>query len=288
MRKAVVRAAALGVFMAALLQPGLAAAQSGAWALRQNAESCYLSRSFATPAGQVDLTIQSFGPETAYHFILSGAGLPLKDQRAVATMIGFGGEQAATKSLTLFGKAGSAGMLVFAASLPRPVSYLGWYYQGAGMVPFLARIDPDATVLFYQAPDVGPLTLPLGPMQAEYSRLDACGRALDQKWAAASGNSSPATAPTLLQGKETNWHIKYPENLLLARVSGLVELRMTVDAQGRAHDCVVQRATWASRFGEDACSQLEKIAHFEPAHDAAGKPTPALFRTSMSFIIYDW
>lgn len=289
MRSSVRRAMVFGAAVAAMTHPEIAAAQSEPWALGQNAESCFLSRGYTTQSGRLDLTIQSFGPETAYHFILSGAALPLKDQRAMPAMIGFGGEAAATKSLALFGKAGAAGMLVFDASLPRPISYLGWYYQGTEGPPFITKVDPTATVLYFQATDTSPLTLQLGPMEPEYARLDACVEALDRKWAAAaSGDAQPATAPTLIEGKETNWHIKYPENLLLARISGLVELRMTVDAQGRPHDCVVQRATWATRFGDDACSDFEKLAHFQPAQDSSGKPVSALFRTSMSFIIYDW
>lgn len=288
MKSAVRFLASLGIAAAAAAVAFPAAAQSDPWALRQNAESCYIARSFALGNRSVNLTIQSFGPSTPMHFILSGQGLPLLEQRAEAASIGFGGEQAASQSLALFGQAGDTPMIVFATAL-HTVSHMGWYYKGSGGVPFFAKIDPAAEVLYFDAANMDPVTLPIGPMEPEYARLDACAQALVDKWsAAASKGAKPVTPPTLLQAKETNWHIKYPENLLLHRISGLIDLRMTVDKNGRAHDCVVQRATWALRFGTDACSMFESRARFEPAKDATGTPVPALFRTSMSYIIYDW
>jgi protein TonB len=87
---------------------------------------------------------------------------------------------------------------------------------------------------------------------------------------------------------EVSWHMKYPEDLLLNRVSGLVELRMTVDAKGRAHDCVVQASTWASRFGEQSCEHLQEIARFDPAPDAQGNPVSGYFHATALLAIYKW
>jgi hypothetical protein len=265
-----------------------AAAQADPWSLSQSAESCYIARNFPVGNGTIALTIQSFGTATPVHFIISGQGLPRLPERALAAKIGFGGEEQAAQSLALFGKAGDTPMIVFASAVHK-VSHMGWYYQGTTGPPFFAKIDPAAEVLYFSATGMEPLTLPIGPMQAEYSRLESCAQALENKWsAAASADATPATAPKLIDAQETSWHIKYPEPLLLHRVSGLVELRMTVDASGRAHDCVVQRATWAPRFGDDACWIFLNRSHFEPARDAAGTAVPALFRTSLSFVIFNW
>ena len=133
------------------------------------------------------------------------------------------------------------------------------------------------------------MNLRLGDMTGEYDRLDACVEALEAKWsAAASGGTEPAKGPELLHPGEANWHMKYPNVLLLNLISGVAELRMTVDEKGRARDCVVQVSTWAPQFGEDSCAALKSVARFEPARDARGNPVKALFRTSLMFINYKW
>jgi hypothetical protein len=278
----------LGIAVGAAVATGTAAAQDDPWRLGQNAESCYMARTFDAGGRSVTLTIQSFGTKTPMHFILSGQGLPRLAQRAKAANIGFGGEKSATEALALFGEGGGTPMVVFATAL-HEVSHMGWYYRGSGGPPFFAKIDPTARVLYFSAADMEPLSLPIGPMEAEYARLDACAQGLTDKWkAAASGGATAVSAPKLMEAKEVGWHIKYPENLLLHRISGLIELRMTIDPKGRARDCVVQRATWAQRFGDDACRMFLNRATFEPARDAFGNAVSSLFRTSMSFIIFDW
>jgi hypothetical protein len=289
-------ALAIGAGVVSLSQEGSAQAPGPAtadpWKLNQTADSCYLQRSYGTGEHKTDLLIQSFGSTTPYHVMVRGAGLPLRQQRAETARVGFGGEAVAKETLVLLGKSGEVPMMVIAASPPRPsqVNMLSWLYEGTHTrAPNGSTIDPSATELYVDLAGGGPIDLPLGAMSSEYSRLDGCADALEHRWALAAGKDgaamdSPRTTPETFK----NWQVKYPPNLLLARISGLVELRMTVDARGRAHDCVVQMATWSPQFGEHACSDLQEYARFVPAHDGQGKPMSALYRTAMMFMIYDW
>ena len=262
------------------------------WTLRQTADSCYLTRSVDGLLGPMDLTIQSFGPETPYHVILRGPGLPLRPERAEIARVGFGGEAAARDVMTLVGKAGETPMAVIAASRNGGGRLFAWRYAYTPNDSVdIATVDPSAEELYidYAGTGTAPLTLSLGPMSGEYDRLDACARALDEQWRkAAAAGASPVSQPEVLRPNETLWHLEYPANLLLNRISGLVELRVTVDPTGRARDCVVQMATWASRFGEDACHRMEESARFEPARNAQGQPVPALYRAAVMFTIYHW
>jgi hypothetical protein len=286
---AVIAAGAVGL---ALSHPGTAqapATPADRWKLGQAAENCYLTRSFGSGAQKMDVFVQSFGAATPYHVILRGPGLPLRPQRAEFAQISFGGDPQ-HDTFALIGKSGEIPMAVFAASLPRPSMMTATIYNytrfKAGIV---VPVDGSAETLSFDTEDMEPLTLQLGPMAGEYERLDACAQGLEDKWKrAASPGATPVKAPELLHANETVWHMKYPENLLLNRISGLVELRMTVDAKGHARDCVVQMATWASRFGEDSCSALEQTARFQPATDSNGNPVSALFRTGAIFVIHDW
>nr|WP_166178869.1 energy transducer TonB [Altererythrobacter segetis] len=282
-------ATAAAAILASLSLASWAQAPADPWKLGQASENCFLSRSFGSGAQKMDVFIQSFGSATPYHVILRGPGLPLRPQRAEFARITLGGTDE-QDTFALIGKSGEIPMAVFAAALPRPLMMTGMIYNYTGFkAGTVVRIDGSAETLTFDMEDMEPLSLQLGPMAGEYERLDACAQALEDKWIrAASPTATPIKGPELLHAKETVWHMKYPENLLLNRISGLVELRMTVDAKGRARDCVVQMATWASRFGEDSCSALEQTARFQPATDSNGNPVSALFRTGAIFVIHDW
>lgn len=224
--------------------------------------------------------------------IVRSTALPLLPQRGVVAQVGFGGQLAPADTFALVGKTGDVPTAVFVVMPPRPVQVgmLSTIYIGTGTHATLAvGLDPSGDNLSISMPGMAPLSLPIGPMQGEYARLDSCAQALEEKWShAASGDAKPTEEPKLRDVRETSWHVKYPENLLLNRISGLAKLRMTVDEKGRVRDCVAQASIWASRFGEASCDHLREIARFEPARDAQGKPVSALFRTAALFVIYNW
>lgn len=276
--------------------PQWAAAQTPAaadsWDLRRTSESCYLIRSFVTAAGKVDVRIQAFGPTTPYHVILHGPGLPIRNNGAEIGTIAFGDEAAAEPTITFVGKANELPMVVIPASLPRPhpLNLMGFWFQSIGPYPQLVvAIEPAAEQLFVNFPDSAPLRLELGPMAEEYTRLDACAQGLSDSWSrTASGEAHPVSEPQLLDREGMRGRLWFPPNLSMNRISGAVQLRMTVDTRGRVQDCVVQGSTGVRQFGEHSCDKLERWARFEPAKDAQGNPVSVSFRTAIMFIIYRW
>ena len=261
---------------------------AGAWDLQQGAESCTLIRDFGSDGQALQLRIESFGRTTPYQIVLTGDGLPIREQKAELVEAGFGGADAARSSLGVIGKIGRKGIIAFPGSAFRATNMIGWLYLGAPATLGIP-VDRGAETLYFDTVDMDPVTLQLGPMSREFARLDECVRLLEDQWAAnAAGGAVPASAPELIDPNQSNWRTKYPQNLLLNRVSGLAHIRMTIDEKGRARDCVVQASTWAKRFGEDACANFEKWRRFEPATDASGKPVPALYRISVVYAIYNW
>lgn len=296
---------AAGMCGAATLAAGTAAlAQAeglqptGAWDLQQAAESCYIVRDFHEDRFSGDgrtfrLRIQSYGSDTPYHISLVGDSLPIRDQRAEAVQLDFGlalreGSEAA---VGLLGKsANGQPMLMITAFPQRQMNLVGWLYDGSGMsVELGGNVVPDAEKLYIDLPNMEPVTLPVGPMKEQYARLDECAHNLELKWqAAVEGPQRAVTPPQLLNPKEATWITNYPEAMSFNRISGLVEMRMTIDEQGRAHDCVVQSSLWAKGFGKDACANFERWRKFEPAKDIFGKPVPGLYRGAVIYAIYQW
>ena len=260
-----------------------------AWVMGRAAENCYLTRSFGSGSQKIDVLIQAFGSSSPYHVVIRSNGLPLRPQRAEVARIGFGGSLAPTDTFVIVGKSGEMPTAVFAASSHAVSLYGSIYLYQKTDARIVVPLDPAGQVLSIDMTDAAPLSLQLGDMTGEYARLDECARGLEAKWVGtAGGGVTPVSGPELLHPGEASWHMKYPENLLLSLTSGIAEMRMTVDEKGRARDCVVQMSTWASRFGEDSCAAMERVARFEPAKDANGNSVKALFRASALFINYKW
>lgn len=293
MRKLYSLASLMPTVIALVASPNIALAQAPSaqtrWTVGRGAENCYLTRSFGSGSQKVDVLIQAFGSTSPYHVIIRSNTLPLRPQRAEVARVGFGGSLAPADTFVIIGKSGETPTAVFAASSHAVSLYGSFYLYQRTDAQAVSPIDPSGQVLSIDMSDATPLSLQLGDMTGEYASLDECARGLETKWAAsASGGVPLMSGPELLHPGEASWHMKYPENLLLSLISGIAEMRMTVDEKGRAHDCVVQMSTWASRFGEDSCAALQQVARFEPAKDANGNAVKALFRASVFFINYKW
>ena len=276
---------------AALLALSQAAAAqapiTGGWELKQTPESCYLFRSFTTLAGKMDLRIQSFGPTTPYHVILHGPGLPLRDNSLELGAAAFGDEAEAEQTVFFVGQAGGMPMAVFPAFY-RQTNLMGVFFRGSGSAKYIG-LDRSAERLFVNLPDGERLSLDLGPMAGEYVRLDTCAQDLVDGWSrAVSRGAAAASAPEMLDPEGVRRRVWFPPNLSMNRVSGIVELRMKVDKNGRARDCVAQASVGSRQFGEDSCRALERWARFEPARDVLGNAVDALYQTAITFMIYRW
>ena len=264
-------------------------APSDPWILGQAPEYCHLSRTLDAGGQKAYVLIQSFGTSSPYHVVVRSAALPLRPQRAEVAQISFGSPAVRQDTFVVLGKWNDVATAVFAASWHNVRQFGEIYAYQTTDARTLAPIDQTGQVLSLQMPDAAPIHLQLGNMSGEFQRLENCTRALEAKWtSAASPAATVVKEPELLHPGEANWQMKYPNIALLNLISGMTEVRMTVDAKGRARDCVVQVSTWAPQFGADTCEALKTIARFEPARDSQGNAVTALYRTSVVFINYKW
>ena len=118
--------------------------------------------------------------------------------------------------------------------------------------------------------------------------LDGCDAQLQARWGYdRQVQSTLSRMPRLLNGQNVAYWIIYPPNLLLNRVSTIVQFRVKVLANGAAADCVIQTANWDAKATRQTCATLIKNAKFEPALDAAGQPVDALYRGSYMMVMFD-
>jgi TonB family protein len=64
----------------------------------------------------------------------------------------------------------------------------------------------------------------------------------------------------------------YPEEAVLARASGMVVARISVDSSGRAAACAVVVGAGHASLDRRTCQSIMERARFEPALDSKGKP----------------
>lgn len=280
--------AAIAVFIA-LAQPATAQDETSGWKLHKQSESCYISRDFETVSGPLNLIIMSFGPTTPYHFVLRGNAVPFRKERAEEASVGFKGEDSAIDMLVLLGGSKSRPTAVMLAYAPGPL-FLSIRFYSQISKPYHAAQSIDRNSpqdLFVRFADGASISLPLGDMSKEYSRLDDCAAAVDAQWRSKAQDPHPAVVPKLLDQKTFIPRVTYPQALLVNRFSSVVEVRMMVGTDGRAHDCVVRNSTWQRLFGEDTCKNFEQWARFEPAKDADGNAVEAPVSTAFSYMITD-
>ena len=257
------------------------------WQLAEGDENCRLARAFGEGEERTTLQIQSYGPQTPYQVLVRGALFPIRDNRAMLldVRLGDGEEQ---EVMGVLGMSGDRPLLRFALAPPRGIHIFARFYSYQPTSAMLAaRLEPSADVLTINMVDMEPITFRLGPMAVHYAVLDECAEGLAAKRGDAPGHLA-AQPPQLIEGQELAWRIKYPQNLLLNRISGLVYLRTVVGEDGRMRDCTVQAPNWGSRFERDTCRTLERWGRFEPARDHRGVPVAAPFATAVFFIIYNW
>lgn len=101
----------------------------------------------------------------------------------------------------------------------------------------------------------------------------------------------PPTPPSQARGARTKnerrWAARiqenYPARALREEVEGTVGVRVTVTPDGRATGCSVTASSGSTILDQAACTGMERYSRFEPALDAAGKPTTGSYTTRITY-----
>jgi hypothetical protein len=133
---------------------------------------------------------------------------------------------------------------------------------------------------------VGPVRIETGSLEAPMGALQACADDLVKTWnldpAKMSGNWSPA----MPEGGGSGWlpqgTIPFPELFKLA--GGANQVRLMLDAGGKATGCFIHWATLSAETNEKICAILMSKAKFVPAKDAEGQPIASFWIGSPQFL----
>lgn len=269
-------------------------AASSAWAVDYADERCSLARDFGEGDQTVHLRIDSFGSWRDYRFLVAGKAVPRI--RRTLTEFGF--------ALTPDGKERETGSLNGTIDGLSAVSFSGSFtpYQeppSRGTPPRQlmelaaepALPDPsfESQVNSIRMEFDGGKTieLTLGSMGKPLEAMRACVDDLQKTWgldpAAQKALSRKAVVKVDgVRAVQRNDPRAVPE-MGQTPATAFVPIRVMVDGQGEATACVVQSGSAPADFQKAACAGLE-AGGFEPALDAAGRPIPSIYHTSVIYM----
>lgn len=130
-----------------------------------------------------------------------------------------------------------------------------------------------------------PLRLALGPMGPPMAAMRKCTNDMAQAWGIDLAAHQQLTRPVVPTDNPGSWlnSNDYPRALLARGIQGLVQLRLSVGADGVPTQCHIQRSTRPQEFDDISCKRLLQRARFEPALDAQGKPIASFYRQAIRF-----
>lgn len=131
----------------------------------------------------------------------------------------------------------------------------------------------------------GPVRLALGSMGPPMAAMRKCTDDMAQDWGIDLDAHRQLTRPVVPTDSPASWlgSNDYPRALWVRGIQGLVQLRLSVGADGVPTQCHIQRSTRPQEFDEISCKRLLQRARFEPALDAQGKPIASFYRQSIRF-----
>lgn len=259
--------------------------QDGNWVANYDDESCQLLGKFGTGKLAIVAIFTRYEPTDSFHLSLQGESLELRGNRALVKLA-FGTEQTKREELATLGKLAAKPLMVFG-----PQRFDGWRQPPGRDVQKPPAVTPA------QEAAVSHLTLRLGgnrnyrlelrSMGKPMATMRHCMDGLIEHWgynptaiAALSRLPTPINDP----GKWVTTN-DYPSNALRTGHGGIVQFRLDLDEAGKILKCHILSRTNPDEFADTSCRLLTRRARFEPALDAAGKPTKSFYVNSVRFII---
>lgn len=282
----------LGTWVSALIAAGAmaaplpAAAQeqpavfraSGPWSLDYGDDYCRLARNFSNGAGTLSIAFERIQPGPSMRLVVvSNAVKPYRTAQELGwrfTPSGAERKNRYTVSASGDGRPlytfGEVTVLPFTPPAPgTPPAPSPVYDRAAEQAAAKAFdgfvIDSGLTA---------PLQVETGDLAAPIGALQACADDLAGTWGLDPAKLKAATSPALPQGGAAGW---LPAGIIpFADFSklggGANQVRVMVDAAGKATGCTIHWATLDKTVNDKICAAVTANASFAPAKDAAGQP----------------
>ncbi|WP_156313431.1 hypothetical protein [Erythrobacter sp. SG61-1L] len=277
-----------GAKSAASLQP------LGSWQVDSTSERCRLSRQFGDAERPLHLLIDSYGSRSGFRVEVSGKSAPRPSGVSGTLTYRLSGKEdfgEGTKFLrgtSANGKALWFSMWFLPPEMDFPEltqltkkEYWASQAQPETIVPDYERTTDEFTLRLAPGKTV---SLNLGEMSQPLNDLRLCVDGLIKSWGRDPSVQRELTRRPIPDPSSVDKLQKsYPPEMLKQLRNAFVPVRIMVDADGTATDCVIQRYTVDESFKGAICDNL--VSQFQPALDADGKPVPSVFLTSVIFSI---
>lgn len=265
-------------------QETLDLAPSADWVLREEPESCMITRPFGTADNLVTFRLEAFSRASFYLGSLWGEPLPHRDSGAIEFQTRFNPDGKSLETGGILSKTTAGPMVTFRTSLERAAQREARYEAGTPSPGPDAAREAEVDELLITFSRGTPLKFVLGSMGEPMARLRACAEQLPGKWGLDPAvQLSLSRAPVPLEPGKWLAPGTYPFDLLRAYRSALVQIRLMVDSTGTPTSCAIQSPRTPSNAGIIACREIMKTAKFEPALDATGVPAASVYSTSIMY-----
>ena len=268
--------------------------QTSQWNVDYANERCRLIRKFGEGEEQVFAIFDQFGP--GEYFRLTIAGQPVKSPVAVGEVIIQFGPAEKEQQLAFYkGTLGEDPALVLhsLARFAPPSAAEQTAIDKAKKDEWieLAPLTPERYSAIRNLTISKPLRrtviLETGPMRKPLEEMGRCVDELMASWGIDVVRHKKLTRSVEPLTSPEKWVVSndYPNKMLSAGQSAIVDFRLSVDAEGKPVSCFIQLTTRLKEFDNAVCGSLMKRARFTPALDEEGKPLASFYRNTVRFAI---
>lgn len=271
---------------------------SSSWNLDYADESCRLMRVFGEGEDETAFYIERYGPDDEFSMVVAGkpiAKVASRDGRHDYNLR-FGPFEDAREQLGLRGDLGERKPALIMTGVAFAEYPEGERSSRFDPVERARDIRPFEQKISFEREDRiewldiardrrAPLRLALGPMGPPMAAMRKCTDDMAQGWGidlAAHEELTRPVVPTENPGRWLNSN-DYPRALWARGIQGLVQLRLSVGADGVPTQCHIQRSTRPQEFDDISCKRLMQRARFEPALGAEGEAIASFYRATIRF-----
>lgn len=271
---------------------------SSKWNLNYADDSCKLARFFGTGDDRVAVIISRFESGNSFH--LAVAGKPLTHFSADHITMAFGPDGGSLNRGFMAGSLGTFKPALFGSAahlLKRDDNdeteddnynheeHAAYTLRDLQAPP---AADEEAAIQWLEVRQKARATvhIELGSMGQPMAAMRKCTDELMTHWGidvAAHRQLANLPIPTKSPGKWLT-SADYPSDLQAHGAQGIIQFRLSVDADGKPTQCHIQQSSRPAGFDRAVCKALMKRAQFEPAHTRDGKAIASYWRSTVKFV----
>ncbi len=264
-------------------------APSSPWNVNYGDDSCRLARVFGSDDAMTFLVFDQFAPGDAFKLTLGGKRFRNISNGGRAS-VRFGPDEAEQTRQYFTGN--------YSKDLPalilRGDIRMDSLEDRPGKAKALSNDDTPplspariaaVTELIIDRPLSRPVKFALGSMRAPIAALDKCLDSLMSNWGIDVARHSTLSRRTMPTGNPSSWIVSgdYPLSAMFRGAQGIVNFRLSVDAEGKPTGCHVQQSSRPPEFDTTVCKALMRRARFTPALDKDRQPLASYFRGTVVF-----